>query len=687
MESGKITDIIIPPLRNTQSLQIGPEGKEFSEIARRQLESLTKTGKKTQNQRKSLDTSGNNSPVSTPQLKPKPIETEKFTEITVLSPPQKSSLSSSIVSKAELESEIRSKVSNDLGTIEIPQEILLSELETTPNKSDDAPQLHDQELIDILEGKHDQIELITEDGNKIIVQSESEIDPSSFHLIEDNGSIEEAKAKILEREIAMQQIQSLPTRKNKRSYLAPATPGAVWKQERDKSKTLAESLVADWSEEEVVYELVNVKNDNEQVVEIVTLVKEQQSSEVSPPKKILNLDTPPKILNINASSTNTPASFKRAARVVKKKEVFDPSSVAKSKPLPVQLPASITIKKVTKETIAEQEKSATLKKTKKRSEIDRLLQDEGAVNMIYSLERENNNKDVPEIEVRPDDESMIDKSEEKNSLITRTKAIRNAVLKQSTSPPEVSKPQGRVRAKRDATPVQKDEEKKTSVQKTVKTAASTAKKFKNDENWDFMYSQAQTTCDDAMIIRRRSNSSYSSSAASPRRLSVDFESPKKDGKFEFTKPPEKSTKSPADSIVKKDFVEELRGKISNVIKGKEKTAQPQTTRGRKRGASEQLAVKSPAKRASRANGSDQKPFKIEKTENSTQIILQQTSFSISLLNELKTILNQLENDETTNIVIISSMSDGILGLNYSTLVQTTNDKRKQSASELVTAFK
>jgi chromodomain protein Y len=686
MESGKITDIIIPPLRNTQSLQIGPEGKEFSEIARRQLESLTKTGKKTQ--RKSFDTSGSNSPVSTPQIKPKPVETEKFTEITVLSPPQKSSLSSSIVSKAELESEIRSKLSNDLGTIEIPQEILLSELDTAPSKSDDAPRLHDQELIDILEGKHDQIELITEDGKKIIVQSESEIDSSSFHLIEDSESIEETKAKILEREIAMQQIQSLPTRKNKRSYLDPATPGAIWKQERNKqSKSLAESLVADWSEEEVVYELVDVKNDNDQVVEILTVVKEPTASEVqlSPPKKVLNLDTPPKILNINASSTNTPASFKRGARVVKKKEVFDPSNVAKPKQLPVQLPSSITIKKVTKQTIAEQEKSSTLKKSKKRSEIDRLLQDEGAVNMIYSLERENNNKDVPEIEVRPDDESMIDKSEEKNSLITRTKAIRNAVLKQSTSPPEVTKTQGRARAKRDPTPVKKDEEKKVASQKTSKANASGAKKPKNDENWDFMYSQAQTTCDDAMIIRRRSNSSYSSSAASPRRLSVDFESPKKDGTFEFTKPPEKSLKSPADSMFKKDFVEELRGKISNVIKGKEKPSQP--TRGRKRVATEQLPVKSPAKRASRANGSDQKSFKVEKNKNSTEIILQQTSFSISLLNELKTILNQLENDETTNIVILSTLNDGISGLNYSSLVQTTIDKRKQAASELVTAFK
>lgn len=682
MESGKITEIIIPPLRNTTSLQIAPEEKEFSEIARRQLESLTKTGKKPQRKSSSFDTSSSNSPIPI-QAK---LLNEKLPEITVLSPPQKSNLSSSIVSKQEIESEIRNKVSKDLGTIEIPQEILLSDLETTPNKigQDDAPQLHDQELIDILEGKHDEIELITEDGNKIIVQSETEIDSTSFQIIEEEGSIEETKAKILEREIAMQQIASLPVRKNKRSYLAPATPAAVWKSEREKqAKTLAESLVDDWAEEEVVFELVDVKSNETPIVEIVTVVKED-----SPQKKLLNLDTPPKILNINASTTNTPASFKRA-RIVKKKEVFDPSANSKPKVLPVQLPPSITIKKVTKDTIAqkqEQVKTTTLKRTKKLSEIDKLLQDEGAVNMMYSLQRENNNKDVPEIEVRPDDESMIDKKEEKNSLITRTKAIRNAVLKQSTSPPEVTKTTGRVRAKRDVTPVKTPEEKKPA--KVVKIAPSptAAKKIKPDENWDFMYTQqAQTTCEDAMIIRRRSNSSYSSSAASPRRLSVDFDSPKKDAKFEFTKPPEKSMKSSTDAFFKKDFVEELRGKISNVIKGKEKTVQVQA-KGRKRAAVEPPQPRSPAKRASRANGSEQKSFKVEKIGDSTQIILTQSSLSIELLNELKIILNQLESDDT-NLVVVTTSIDGISGLNYSTLVQTTVDKKKQAASELVTAFK
>lgn len=213
--------------------------------------------------------------------------------------------------------------------------------------------------------------------------------------------------------------------------------------------------------------------------------------------------------------------------------------------------------------------------------------------------------------------------------------------------------------------------------------------------------QATATCDDAMIIRRRSNSSYSSSAASPRRLSVDisegFESPPSSAKkmktsnkesFEFTKPPQKNTKSPADTVLKKDFVEELRGKISNVItKNKEKSAPP--TKGRKRTAvSPSDSSPTPAKRASerRANGSDHKEYRLVKEGNVAHIIINQNPLSIALLSEMKTLLNQLETDNC-QVVLITSSEGFSEGLDYGTLVQTTVDKRKQASSDLVTALK
>lgn len=697
METEKTTEIIIPPLRNTTSLQIAPEAKEFSEIARRQLESLSKTSKKSKS-KASIDTPSESTPaVEAIAVEVTSIMKPKITEITVISPPQKSNLTSSIVSKAELEHEIRNKVSKDVGTTEIPHEIIMADLETSVCElnNEQEPQLHDQELIDILEGKHEEIELITDDGDKIIVQSDcvNDLDSSSSYHILNEVNTEDDESKRLERDIAIKQIASLPTRKNKRSYFAPATPGAMRKCV-NQSKTLVDTLAADWTDEEVLFEVVDLEgNEKESNIKILNMTVIQEATD-APKKSSTTISSPPKILNINASPTEPAASFKRG-RVVKKKEIFDNSSKTKPRllpvrPLAVQLPPSITIKKVTKETIAAQQEKSAAKKGKKRSEIDKLLQDEGAVKMIYSLERENNNQDVPEIEVKPNDESMIDLSEEKNSLITRANAIKNAVLKQSTSPPEVAKNQGRAR-KRDTTPVKIPEEKKSVKQATKVTPAANAKKKMDDESWDFVYSsrQAQTTCDDAMIIRRRSNSSYSSSAASPRRLSIDAESPRKETKessFEFTKPPEKCEKSPADSLFKKDFVEELRGKISDVIKN-EKTLQL-PMKGKKRTAAVAVdTFTTPSKRSSRANGNDhQKLLKVEKNGDIINLILTQSSLTIPLLNELKQALNQFEADET-KIVILKSSDEGITGLNYKTLIQTTVDKRKQSASELVTAFK
>lgn len=710
MEDGKV-EIIIPPLRNTLSLEISPDQTKTCDIARRQLENLNKIERKPKRKPTPTDS---DTDVTSPQSS---VSTK--TEI-VHDPKQPMhNLSSAIVSKAELENEIRKKVAKQdttrklAGTTEIPQELILSGLNATPTakSGDNAAQLHDQELIDILEGKSgDETEMfsvITEDGMVIVKDAKDELgETTSYEIVTGETNVTQAKAKLMEREIAMRQIASLPMRK----YKKPASSSLS-----SPHQSIAQSLAAEWADdddkdEEMILEVVNMEEDGgEPKIKILnmTILNDSKAALPSPKPepKILNKDAPkaaPKILNINASTAEAPASFKRG-RVIKKKEIWDPSE---SKPgmlptvekkLPLSLPPSITIKKLTKETISkvknpveevEGSPKPAAKKGKKRSEVDKLLQDEGAVNMIYSLERENNNEDVPEIEAKADQKS--------STLVTKAKTIKSVVMKQSTSPP------GRVRAKRDATPVKTEPEAVVTVTKAAKTPSTAGRKKKSDNSWDFMYSQAQATCDDAMIIRRRSNSSYSSSAASPRRLSVDvnesFESPpasakkmKQDSKeaFEFTKPPQKNTKSPADNVLKKDFVEELRGKISNVItKNKEKPPVP-ATKGRKRAAPAPAESSStPAKRASerRSNGSDHKEMQLVKDGKIAHIILNQNPLSISLLSEMKSVLNQLESDDC-QVVLITSGRGFLDGLDYSTLVQTTVDKRKQAASDLVTAFK
>lgn len=704
-------DLVIPPMRDTNPLELPPSEVIATEIARKQLENLNKIERKPK-KKVIADTE---------------LVSEQSSTAEVAHSPKNYSLSSPIVSKAELEEEIRQKVfkleptaKKVMGTIEIPQEIILSGLNTTPitkSSTEETVQMHDQELIDILEGKSEDTGLyeIVQDSHGNVIVTDTAVPP-------DNNSYEivtEAKAKLLEREIAMRQIASLPMRKNKKVNQS-TTPQAA----AAAAQSIVQSLAAEWTDDdkddEMIVEVVNVSNDaTEPKIKILNMTilnespenkpKLPRASEPAAEPKILNKNAP-KILNINASAAE-PATFKRS-RIIKKKEIFDPSSEKKAvDKMSLTLPSSITIKKVTKETITKANavaadsagplpvQKAPAKKGKKLSEIDKLLQDEGAVNMIYSLERENNNQDVPEINIKPDTKQLIDKSQEKSSLVSKAKAIKNVVMKQSTSPPEVKAP-GRARAKRDMTPTTSAAEAKVVVPKTT-----AARKKKADSTWDYLYSQAQATCDDAMIIRRRSNSSYSSSAASPRRMSVDvnegLESPppstkkmkqsSKDG-FEFTKPPQKTTKSPADNVLNKDFVEQLRGKISNVItKNKEKPA-PVAPKGRKRGASAALSEAIPAKRSSerRSNGSECKDYKLEKIQTPsgavTHIIINQNPLSISLLSEMKSLLNQIETDGSVAVLITSS--EGFSeGLDYSTLVQPTVDKRKQAASDLVTAFK
>lgn len=729
-----VDEVIIPPIRKTTSLEISPENTEVCDIARNQLDNLSKIDRKP---RKKL---GLPVPPSTSDTDMMTIQDAVLAKTDLVHDPSlhMHNLSSAIVSKKELDAEIRKKVACQdpveatVGAIEIPHEMISSRLSTTPTQKigEDAALLHDQELIDILEGKSgdetETFKVVHEEGRMVLVKDNDNQESTSYEIVTDASEVDETKAKILEREIAMRQIASLPIRKNKKSSSSKSSVSPA--------KTIVQSLAEEWTDDEkgdeMILEVVNMEEShNEPKIKILnmtilndapeakpkTIVRPSSELPMKAEPKILNLEAPkvaPKILNINASAGEPAASFKRS-RVIKKKEIWDPSAsaVLVEKKLPVSLPPSITIKKLTKESIskvqipvvsvAEPETTTTVvtpapkpivKRFKKRSEIDKLLQDEGAVNMIYSLERENNNKDVADIAVK-------EKSQE-SSLVTKTKAIKNVVMKQSSSPPE-AKPAGRARAKRDVTPVKTELDVPSVAATKVQKATVAGRKKKADNSWDYIYSQAQATCDDAMIIRRRSNSSYSSSAASPRRLSVDvnesFESPppsakkmKRDSKeaFEFTKPPLKNSKSPADKLLTKDFVDELRGKISTVITKNKEKPPALVGKGRKRAATLAENSSTPAKRASerRANGSDHKEYRLVKEGKLAHIIINQTPLSISLLSEMKSVLNQLESDDC-QVVLITSSEGFSMGLEYSTLVQTTVDKRKQAASDLVTAFK
>ncbi|XP_070494671.1 nucleolar and coiled-body phosphoprotein 1 [Chironomus tepperi] len=791
-EKEQIKIIESVPKKVTTSLEIPADQTEKSMIARKQLDNLTKKRNKKTSPVTS-DSENTSIIVDTAKelevVPPKPVTAAKqdtFPEILYDGKPTMPNLSSAIISKEELEDEIRKKIvksetqhsvikkstSYDIGSIEIPQELILSEINTSAASSKDnsqSSQLDEQQLIDILEGKDDQheevgqiIEVIGENGMFVVKDNKDEQTTSYEIISTEDEKMQSTKQKLLEREIAMRQIASMPTRKNRKLKQLPHSATSTPTQKQ----SLVQSLAMDWNDddkgEEVILELENVEEgDGEPKIKILNMTILNESSEEiksptqikSSPKmvqlpvfknepKILNKNAPkniaPKILNVNAPKL--PAEEPK--RVIKKKTIWDPSvastsqsptpPVIEKKPtpnkLPINLPSTITIKKLTKESLIknatavadqkeqqqqqqQQQQQTPGRKGKKKSEIDKLFQDEGAVNMIYSLERQNNNRDVPEIEVNVDQKSMIDKSEEKTKLMAKAKTIKQTIMKQSTSPPEAKvtpvRPQ---RIKRDLTPSKSESdsssEKKGTPEKTEKTVIVTkaqktpaaGRKRKVDDSWDFVRN-AQTTCDDAMIIRRHSNSSYSSSApTSPRRLSLDAEDTGKFKEerngFKFTKPQEKSPEIQKDlkSCVG-GLVEELRNTLSTKL-GKGKATTEKTPKGKKRTAAannnnSQEKESPPAKQRiseRRSNGTE-KEFKIIKEDAVTQIILTANPLTITLLGEIKTLLGHLETDESCKIVLITASEDFSHGLDYSTLIQNTIDKRKQAASDLVTAVK
>lgn len=695
-------------VNNTASLKIKDELTDVTELAKRQLDSLGHPRPKKKSIKPDIVLK-NTTKIEEMKLEEMPIE------IQVLSGTKTAPLSSIIVSNKEISDEIRKKVvkSSNYGSIEIPHDLILSETlsqpSTNPPKETTEMEL-DGDLIDILEGRGDEeelFEIVDDSSERVVIDSKEEesddLETMNYEIVTDETEIAEKQAKILEREIALRQINSLPMRNSfskKKLPLRQSPAATTSKTLVPNPRQLVDSIAAEWSEG------ANDSEDGTVSSTTTTLTIELENAETEPQDskiKILNMkilntpynlsdvkttpkqapvrkntralptatkSEPPKILNINAPKivqaqpkilntlapkspvkSTTPDQAAKSSRLIKKKVIYDPSDASKVQTfaplqtekkmnlttLPTQLPSGITIKKITKASIANdkiietkieaapKEAVTVTRKTKKRSEIDKLMGDEGAANMIYSLERENNNAEVPEMDVK----SITNL---KSSLVLKGKAIKNAVIPPSGRP---------VRAKRESTP-QKVEILPQPV--AVPRKLTGARKRKSDNNsWDYIQ-------DESMIIRRHSNSSYSSSApTSPRRMSLDqsnnaddetgsnASSSKKlkesEEPFEFTKPP--LIKSPqVQDVLPPNFVKDLRGKITKVMQNKVTVAkeQPPVKISRKRAATATtLKEASPKVRASdrKTNGNDYKELQLTRQDEIAHIVFAPTESSLS----------------------------------------------------------
>lgn len=391
------------------------------------------------------------------------------------------------------------------GTIEIPKELILGNEEihstllfNTSNSSNKS--LQDIDLIAILEGNDED-----ENDSTIIMDKEKE------------------------KKLAMEQMLTLPyapktsRKKNETSKSAKSNSKPIKKNNKAKDNVndLVSSLMSEWSE-----------SDNESKTDER---KEEKPPVVKPKTAPAKVAAP--LLNLQQKPAEVPATFKRS-RIIKKKIIWDPdapetaisyASFAQSaatkklptvqkkviEPQPIKKPSEILLKKMepkvtivklddkmkeaaTKKRVADTVSPVSLKR-RKVSELDRLLGDEGAINMLNALKQENNNADMSDTESNTSGRDSVTK-------------LRTAKL--NISPPEiVTALVVRQKAKRPATPSKSvataSPIKKEPVKRKIKGAGS--------ESWDYIYSHRG---DDSLIIRRRSNSSYSSTT-SPRRLSID----------------------------------------------------------------------------------------------------------------------------------------------------------------------
>lgn len=503
-----------------------------SEIARLQLESLgtQKVGRPRKSQVMVLDEKGNvasnrpshqvgsNSPKSESTVSNGPTISQPNVSISSLT------LVSPILTREEIEKEvceavmipvdefsITSTTDNDFslenqigmlsespskGVIEIPKELITGNDIASPiYVSNTSKPLQNEDLLAILEGNDDSFEETK--SNEIVM------------------SLEDQKV------IAMKQIMSLPAiPRGRRPNPTKAKPKKAIKP---KANDLVSSLVSEWSD-----------NDSGSK-------KGESEGEIDKPKQRI-AKTPkspkPAVLNVQIENDRS----ERRSRVIKKKIIWDPDApetafsyaslvqCTSKKPKLVQTKVKDKEPDEPNDIRKRKSDSSSPASTKKKrvGEIDKLLADEGAINILNALKHENNNADL-----QSDTDSVVsDKIPSKrmarkvNTDVNDVPSRQNESTKQDTTVQKSPR-----KSKSTTTAAVKKEPKKRGPNKSAA------------ESWDYIYNdKLGQRGDDSMIIRRRSNSSYSSTA-SLSRLSIEAPATENDKTpeanekaFEFARP-------------------------------------------------------------------------------------------------------------------------------------------------------
>ncbi|KAH8239934.1 hypothetical protein KR032_009570 [Drosophila birchii] len=287
-------------------------------------------------------------------------------------------------------------------------------------------------------------------------------------------------------------------------------------------------------------------------------------------------------------------------------------------------------------------------KKKKVSEIDRLMGDEGAANMIHAVEHEQREMSGGEISNKP----LMRK---RAMTITGRNQISRASAepqtpKKETAPPSTPKSSG----KRTATAV--------FAKITPKTPAA---KPRASDSWDYVYKQRAS--EESMIMRRRSNSSYSSNTSVSRHsldtkpgaatLSDDA-AEGSDPSFKFLKPVDKANQRGAEASPACSSSHTLANDMKAVNSTQTKAA-----------ASELVVL--------------QKVDKVAHLKVHTHRGKTGQTYNSQLLQKLTEMLTSVARSNDFNTVLITVQGQQFCqGIECQELVQGSAEKRKNSASQL-----
>ncbi|KAG7205382.1 hypothetical protein KM043_007377 [Ampulex compressa] len=217
--------------------------------------------------------------------------------------------------------------------------------------------------------------------------------------------------------------------------------------------------------------------------------------------------------NLSRKGAQSMAKRKMVVKISKLRQKISPTK----KPVNLKAKLSANSKKSGTKMVPKSQKRpaepSSVEKPKKKiiNEIDRLLQDEGVVNLLYDVEQPDKKRLIP---ITKSQAKVMDIQKVQRELKIRKKLVRNAVLRLRTSTSGVTKVSPR--SKRATVHVADSRgDKKHGDQvaplKSVNTGSPT----------EFVFpAKIRNAADASIIIRRHSSSSFSSASGSPR-VSVD----------------------------------------------------------------------------------------------------------------------------------------------------------------------